>query len=204
MEFLLCALTPPGSINREIGKIRDILYSRWGLASALALPVLIPLLFLPIDIDIPDKKKLKTLAVSGFYCVTRTFAPIGRHLFLGLDCMYRAKELAAFVETLIPRSPGKPDIWRPIPELSGFYLCELENLSGFEEVIASLEPPPKLHFPIHTISFVKAEILSADNTHALPGTGRQVGMEPISTSTRFNWWQALQWEEVTVVRLKKA
>ena len=48
-RFLLLALLAPGSIEAEVGRLQGRIFSQYGLASALALPPLIPVAFLPAD-----------------------------------------------------------------------------------------------------------------------------------------------------------
>jgi hypothetical protein len=44
---LLCALLPPGSVEAEMGRVQDALFSDHGLASAAAFPPLVAVAFLP-------------------------------------------------------------------------------------------------------------------------------------------------------------
>jgi hypothetical protein len=46
MVFLLAGLEPPTNVARLVRQLQESLYRRWGLASPLALPPLIPLAFL--------------------------------------------------------------------------------------------------------------------------------------------------------------
>jgi hypothetical protein len=46
VAFLLAALEPPTNLARRVRELQESLYRRWGLASPLALPPLIPLAFL--------------------------------------------------------------------------------------------------------------------------------------------------------------
>jgi hypothetical protein len=47
--FLLCALIPPGSVEASVGRVQEALFSEHGLASAQAVPPLIPIAFLDPD-----------------------------------------------------------------------------------------------------------------------------------------------------------
>jgi hypothetical protein len=81
----LLALLAPGSIEAEIGALQQAVFSEHGCVSAIALPPLVPVRFLPVD-ALPRLPEVPGRGVpAGF--VVRVTGPAwsAGHLFLGLD-----------------------------------------------------------------------------------------------------------------------
>jgi hypothetical protein len=83
--YRLLALLAPGSIEAEVGTLQQAVFSEHGFVSAIALPPLVPVRFLPPDaparlLQVPGRE-----VPAGF--VVRVTGPvwIADHFFLGLD-----------------------------------------------------------------------------------------------------------------------
>ncbi len=83
--FRLLALLVPGSIEAEIGALQQAVFAEHGLVSAIALPPLVPVRFLPVDApprlpQVPGREVAVRFAVR----VTKP-AWSGGHLFVGVE-----------------------------------------------------------------------------------------------------------------------
>jgi hypothetical protein len=113
----LVALIPPGSVEAEMGKVQAALFAEHGLASAQALPPLIPVAFIP---EVPARGFLADLERSvhaGWRARVAGHAWVEGWLFIladtgGLWAGLRARALAA--------AGGAPR--GPFPAAEGFCL----------------------------------------------------------------------------------
>ncbi|MBA7681432.1 hypothetical protein ES703_89770 [subsurface metagenome] len=187
MGYRLCALFPPGSVEKEIAQVQEKLFKSWGLVSALALPPLIPLFFLPPDLPIPDRVKLKAAADPAFYCSTQNLVTLEGHLFWEVLSSGRLKALKSSIKQLFPRF-NQREAPRLFPEFEGFFLSSPEIEQGFKEVITCIGSLPVIRFPAAALSVLTVDNLCSDRHRRLPGSG---------------WWESIQWEEIIAVPLKK-
>jgi hypothetical protein len=81
----LLALLAPGSIEAEIAALQQAVFSEHGFVSAIALPPLVPVRFLPADASLRIPQAPGRDVSAGF--VVRVTGPAwsAGHLFLGLD-----------------------------------------------------------------------------------------------------------------------
>ncbi len=81
----LLALLAPGSIEAEVAALQQALFSEHGFVSAIALPPIVPVRFLPADASLRLPQVPGREVTAGF--VVRTTGPAwsAGHLFLGLD-----------------------------------------------------------------------------------------------------------------------
>jgi hypothetical protein len=83
--FRLLALLAPGSIEAEVGALQQAVFAEHGFVSAIALPPIVPVRFVPADAaarlpQVPGRE-----VSAGFAVRTTGPAWSGGHLFLGLD-----------------------------------------------------------------------------------------------------------------------
>jgi hypothetical protein len=81
----LLALLAPGSIEAEVGALQQAVFSELGCVSAIALPPLVPVRFLPAEAPARLPQVPGRRVSAGF--TVRIVGPAwsGGHLFLGLD-----------------------------------------------------------------------------------------------------------------------
>ncbi len=182
MTFKLFALTAASDTEKEIEIIRESLYARWGLASSLALPVLIPLLSTPANITLLRTERLKEIAIpASSPCTAGDFVDKEGCLLLEVRSSGFIPELRESIKRLLPQFE-MPKFREAFPLCDGFFLAFREDLSGFKEVISSLGPPPGLHFRPEAISVIEIESLKSASA----------------------WWEGLEWEETLKLTFKKA
>lgn len=161
---VLAALFAPGSIESEVGRVQDAVFSRHGVASTQALPPLVPVAFL--DPSLADKSLLREMnrAIAPGWRM-RLVGPgwIGGHLYALVDS---GGAWAALRQRAIARCPQGENLF---PPAEGFYLGCGEAPAETRALIDA--PVPELSFGSATIALVR--IFASDG----PG-----------------WWRALSWE----------
>ena len=83
--YRLLALLAPGSIEAEIAALQQAVFSEHGFVSAIALPPLVPVRFLPADAPLRLPQVPGREVTTGFVVRATGTAWNDRHLFLGLD-----------------------------------------------------------------------------------------------------------------------
>lgn len=85
-SFFLCALLPPGSVEAEVGKVQAELFSEHGLASAQAVPPLVPISFLdPARLKAGFLPRLNAAVPSGWRARLEDSRWVEGHLFARID-----------------------------------------------------------------------------------------------------------------------
>ncbi len=83
--FRLLALFAPGSIEAEVGALQQAVFARHGWVSAIALPPLVPVRFVPVEAPARMPQVPGREVSAGFAVRTTGPAWNGGRLFLGLD-----------------------------------------------------------------------------------------------------------------------
>jgi hypothetical protein len=83
--FRLLALLVPGSIEAEVGALQQAVFADHGFVSAIALPPLVPVRFVPAESPARLPQVPGREVTAGFAVRTTGPAWSGGHLFLGLD-----------------------------------------------------------------------------------------------------------------------
>jgi hypothetical protein len=162
--FVLAALFAPGSIESEVGRAQDAVFSLHGAASTQALPPLIPIAFLdPSLVDGSLLREMSQAIAPGWRM--RLVGPgwIGGHLYALVDS---AGAWTALRQTAVARCAGGADLF---PPAEGFYLGCVEAPAGTRALIDA--PVPALSFGSATIALMR--IFASDGPE---------------------WWRALSWE----------
>ena len=81
----LVALIPPGSVEAELGKVQAAIFSELGLASALALPPLIPVAFISAPPARGFLDDLDRSVLAGWRARAAGIAWVEEWLFLAVD-----------------------------------------------------------------------------------------------------------------------
>jgi hypothetical protein len=85
-SFFLCALIPPGSVEAEVGKVQADLFSEHGLASAEAVPPLVPISFLdPRRLQADLLSRLNAAVASGWSARLKDAGWVEGHLYARID-----------------------------------------------------------------------------------------------------------------------
>ncbi len=173
---LLVALLPPGSVESEVGRVQEQLFAEHGLVSAMAVPPLIPVAFLPdgetpaktvqgLDRSVPDGWRIR---VSGSEWVQG-------HLFARAQSGGAWPMLRAAADTAA-RACADPGTGL-FPVFEGFYLGCAE---ASEETRSAILP----RIPILSFSSAALAVLR------------------IETTGSREWWQELHWEIIDQRRLR--
>jgi hypothetical protein len=116
--FLLCALIPPGSMEAHVGRVQETLFSEHGLASAQAVPPLVPIAFLdPAGLTGAFLQQLDGSAPSGWRARLQEAEWVEGHLYARIDS---AGTWSALRHTALARCGARTGGLFPVAE--GFYL----------------------------------------------------------------------------------
>ena len=188
VDYWILGLKAPTNIEKKVTELRTSLYRDWELASALALPVMIPLSFLPPQPAPADPASLRSALLRAVgkqapYLRTASISEIEGFLFWHLEPQEELQRLAA--------SSSKQECLFPVG--FGFYLGSLEGQSG--SWITSIPAPEPLSFPARAAVLIRV--------HPLGGEAQGAEQDSAVTETGA-WWQSLFWEELARLPLRKA
>jgi hypothetical protein len=196
MEYALLALGGPSNIEKKVREAQSALYRQEGLTSALSLPVVIPLFFLPpaaIPAEVSTLRDTLRDAVGkeAPYLTTKTVSEYGGFLFWELAPRRVLQRLQQRCERVFapsavaaeqPPQAGRPELF---PVARGFFLCSLQGRPG--NSIQPLDLPDSLVFPAG-----KAFVLRFRTLTTAGGTEEQIA-----------WWNSLFWERSEALPLRK-
>lgn len=166
----LLAVLPPANVERLVGDIREELFRRHGLASALALPALLPLGFLPAG-PLPAGVQMRQIrsAFPAAFPMEAGGLRVERDLLvLEVKTGGRLGRLREALQRLLPLTDGF------LPPLEGFFLAAREHLADPGAALAGLPPPAIPRFSVFDLAFLEIRI-------GEPGPA---------------WWRQLYWEEI--------
>jgi hypothetical protein len=175
MEFALMVLSPPSNIDRLIGELQEQLFSELGLASALALPVMLPLLYLPVEqAEGFFKQALKETEHSlfGFRIASLDLtvvkeegegSPVRTNLFFKTDVSSRGEGILSGMQAVGERAVGSAGeavtpfhCNRPLPLFRyGFFLGQAGT--SVPDPLP-VNPPPAFRFSIFTYELLKFSV----------------------------------------------
>ena len=161
---MLAALFAPGSIESEVGRAQDAVFSRYGAASTQAFPPLIPVAFL--DPSLADRSLLREMSQAiapGWRMRLVGSGWIGGHLYALVDSAGAWAELRRSVIARCAEGRGL------FPPAEGFYL-------GCGE--APAETRALIEAPVPALSFGSATIV----------------LMKIFASEGPEWWRSISWE----------
>lgn len=190
-DYWILGLKAPTNIEKKVTGLQTSLYRDWELASALALPVMIPISFLPLQPASQDPAALRSalrrvVGKQAPYFRTASIIEIEGFLFWQLEPREQLQRLAARCLEDFARSDSEP----LFPVGRGFYLCAVEGQSGSR--IASIPAPEPLSFPARAAVLIRV--------HPLVGEAQVVEQ---GCAVKETWWQSLFWEEVARLPLRK-
>ena len=200
MERALLSLGVPSNIEKKVRELKTSLYREGGLVSAQALPVLIPLCFVPPAAGGQKREALRDAlrrAVGRQAPLLRSGSILERDGFL-LWNLEPADELQRLSRNGAEVFAGQADQPKLFPVARGFVLCSLECRSPSE--LPSLDAPEPLSFPAKAAVLLRLRSLDAE-----PGAleGESPATE-VPLSEAGPWWRSLFWEELERIPLRKS
>jgi hypothetical protein len=181
------AIIPPDNVEIDILILRRRIFSTFGLVSAMALPPLIPLLYLPESVSSDHARMFIYPGYGGFELITSGIAPVSGCFYLVVTA---EKELDEFMQKL------KTDVKREfmkefdscketnmlIPAFQGFFLAHTEYTIKPEKLITSIEPPDPIHFSVFSLAL----------------------MEVMVDPSQERWWKHISWQAPLLFRSRKS
>jgi hypothetical protein len=203
MEFALLALGVPSNIEKEVRELQSSLYRQSGLASALSLPVMIPLCFLAPDVVHIKQGKLRNTLRSAVgkeapYLTSKSVAESGGFLLWELAPRRELQRLQRNCKRVfVPANAQQADqqqVKQPdlFPPARGFFLCSLQGRP--QAAIPSLTVSEPLVFP------AKSAFLLHIRALAVQTTADQDASPPENRA----WWGPLFWEKLEAIPLRKS
>jgi len=194
VDYWILGLKAPTNIEKRVTELQTSLYRDWELASALALPVMIPISFLPPQPASQDSGGLRSalrrvVGKQAPYLRTASISEIEGFLFWQLEPRDELQRLAASCSKDFARGDSEQEPLFPVG--FGFYLGSVEGQSGSR--ITSIPAPEPLSFPARAAVLIRV--------HSLGGEAQ--GAEQGCTATQ-TWWHSLFWEELARLPLRKA
>ena len=177
-QLKLAVILPHSNIDRAVGEIQDTIFTCFGLASALALPVMIPLRILSPDTNPSDFLSLFENHPRRLTGQSSTYRIVDESLFLSTRL---STEENLDVNFPSPADYQKGDYPKLFPVREGFFLCSQEQGVPLEKVLIRLNQPPSLHFKPLGYALIALE------TSDLP-----------------EWWRQTQWEIESLIKCRKS
>jgi hypothetical protein len=220
--FYLLALKAPTNVEKKVLEIKEELFRRHGLASALALPVGIPVFCLPCPPEVGDLRRrireavgrrapvFSTAAVTEFEgCLFWELEPAETLLELGQACRRLLSPAVPF--SAEAAAPGQESLKAvPFTAGRGFFLADLEGRSPPSVEVTSQPVPASLRFPAQAAVLIRITVLvpQPPGNHrpaasAEPGAAPEGEPCPGGAQPAGPWWQALYWEEILRLPLRK-
>jgi hypothetical protein len=164
---LLCALVPPGSVEAEVARVQEALFAEHGLASAVAVPPVVPVAFLEASVPCGELLGEMNRAVpAGWRMALRDPAWVDGHLFARVESGGAWGALHACAECR-----GRAANGGPFPVSEGFYLGCAEALPPAR---VDIRPTvPALSFSSATLAILRIDFAPFPD-----------------------WWSELHWEVV--------
>ena len=143
-KIVFLVILPPGNIGKSVIEVQNKTFSETGLYSAVCLPSIIPISYLPPE----NCKDVFNSVISNFeHCweiTTADFINYKNSIFLELSRSKNGLETLSKIKEICPKE--KETI---LPAFSGFFICSLKNQKNSvepEDIIKLLRPPPELRF----------------------------------------------------------
>lgn len=192
MRAHLLAVTPPGNAERMLGGIREELFRRHALASALALPALLPLGFLAR----PE---------PGFPAALERATAAARRLGLPLEVGgYREEAGALFLQArtqglwgALREAAGRLQPLVPgfLPAYEGFFLAQREHLSNPARALADLPAPCIRRFFPSALCLLEIDSAEPEGAEAAGAAGDGAAPGGLAPGGGRPWWRRVSWEE---------
>jgi hypothetical protein len=208
VEFALVALSGPSNIEKKVRELQSTLYRRSGLASALALPAMIPLCSVAPR-RIPGKpghlrEHLRTaVGREAPYLTSGSVAECDGFLFWELAPEVELQSLRRSCESVFASpdiQPGdreaarQPDLF---PMARGFFLCSLQGFPQGQNRYPApfLGVSEALRFPVKTAFVLRVHALRLE-----PGVADQARYADDDRPS----WKSLFWEKLVEIPLRKS
>jgi hypothetical protein len=170
-SHLLAAIVPPGSVEAEVGRLQEGIFSTHGILSAQALPPIVPLSFLPMGTaPVGFLGSLERTVRAPWRMRSSGFSWAEGFLFLSMDSAGLWTALRAAALSML--CAGGPEPRGLFPLREGFFL-------GCGEATADQRERVRLATP--DLAFTSADL-------ALLRIEAPRGTE--------DWWRELHWETI--------
>jgi hypothetical protein len=180
VDILVWALRLPTNVEKAVRDLQDTLFRSWGLVSALALPVIVPLVCLRTPAGFSSERP----DAAGLPVAARLracgLAESGGCLVCGLEPRQSLVRLAQACRRIGPKGAAalRPS---PLACARGIFLCFVEKPALAEVVAAESGALGGGGFPGLALSLLRITNLGSPDP----------------------WWSALAWEEVQRLPLRK-
>jgi hypothetical protein len=197
VDYWILGLKAPTNIEKKVAELQTSLYREWGLASALTLPVMIPISFLPPETASQRPTALRSalrrvVGKQTPYFRSASIIEIEGCLFWDLEPREQLQQLAARCTEGFAQGDSQQETLFPVGR--GFYLGSVEG--PFGSGIASIPAPEPLSFPARAVVLIHVHPLMGDIRETAQGTEQDRAAKQV-------WWQSLFWEELARLPLRK-
>ena len=156
-ELKIIALLPPSNIDRLVGAVQEGLFSRFGLLSSIALPVMIPIRFCAVSVDASDFNVCFDKLDVAFRITATSYRKHGISLFLETTFDERGAQIRELLAERMNGLASQPAAG-PFDPVSGFYLGQKEDSLSPDDIIAALAEPPAFRFTSFTYALIRLEL----------------------------------------------
>lgn len=179
IRLSVVALLPPGSVEADVGKVQQSIFIAHGSLSAIALPPLVPICFIPSAAE--PGRLLRDLNARASAPYRIRFDGVRRHagfLYLALDSAGVWKELRDGVEKTLPDGEGL------FPGFEGFFLgcAEQDQDPAVPDAAAS---PGEAALSDSSFSSCRLALVDIETPRG-----------------RDSWWREVSWEIVEEIPLR--
>ena len=140
MQVRVAALLPPSNIERIVSRLQETIYSSFGTISAMALPVMIPLGFIPTAVSPESFRQVLNDAREGFSIHSARYRKEDSSVYLSL-----IPEPEASFRRIVERLELN-DSRSPFPPYFGFFLCDIAETEEAETDLADFPEVPSFRF----------------------------------------------------------
>jgi hypothetical protein len=198
VERALLSLRVPSNIEKKVRELKTFLYREGGVVSARALPMMIPLCFVPSAVAVQKRAALRDALrrALGRQAPLLRGGSIMEHegfLFWNLESADELQRLSHRSAEVFGEEPSQL-----FPVARGFVLCSLEGRLPSD--LPPVEAPERLSFPAKAAVVLRLRLLEAE-----PGSERlEATASEIPASETGAWWRSLFWEELERIPLRKS
>jgi hypothetical protein len=203
MEYALVALAAPSNIEKKVRELQSSLYHQSSLASALSLPVMIPLCFVAPAVVPAKRDKLRdglrrAIGKEAPYLSSKSIAETSGFLFWELAPRPELQRRQRSCERVFgpenaqqaeQQEAERPDLF---PLSRGFFLCSLQGRPL--AALPSLTVPESFIFPAKAAFLLHIHTLAVETGSA----------KDTSCTENRPWWGSLFWEKLEEIPLRKS
>jgi hypothetical protein len=168
-------------MDRLIGSVQQEIFSRFGLLSAIALPVMIPMKFCSVSVTPSDFASCFNGLEGAFQITGATYGLNESSLYLSAKLDEPGVRIWNLLYERLKKLKSSEGV-EPFKPFIGFYLAQEESSVSLEEVVKALGEPPKVRFSSFTYTLIRLEL-----------------DEPAES-----WYRDVFWEVEQLVKVRKS